>query len=162
MIIFLCGFIGCGKSTVGEKFSEKYQYEFLDLDKRIEDKAGMKISDIFKLKGEKYFRELETKELEEIKGENIVVSTGGGAIISQDNSKIAREKGKVIYIKVPFEICYDRIKNSNTRPLAKSKDQLKALYDEREPIYNAHCDISIKGEANPIEIASDLFGMLHK
>ena len=90
--IYLVGFMGSGKSTVGKILAEKLNMNFVDTDKLIEEKEGMKIKDIFEQKGESYFRELERKQIEAVvKQEGLVVSTGGGLGANLDNMNLMKK-----------------------------------------------------------------------
>lgn len=136
--VFLCGYMGSGKSTIGVLLAKKLGKRFLDLDAFIEKRAGKKISEIFELYGEDTFRRLETAVLKEVCSMNgVVVAVGGGTLSYEHNIVATKESGLVIYLQVPFEKCYNRIKKSRTRPLVKtnSKDELEALYHKRHTIY---------------------------
>lgn len=156
--IFLCGFMGCGKSTVGLEIAKILGCDFVDLDNYIEKNAEMTIPDIFDKLGEKHFRMLEKQALKDFSNRQSVIATGGGALIPAENAKIASEKGCVIYIKVPFEKCYDRIKNSANRPIVSrsSKQQLEELYESRIAIYSAHSTMTINGENLPFAVAKEI------
>ncbi len=153
--VYLCGFMGCGKSTVGEILSSLLGCEFLDLDTFIEDNEKASISEIFKASGEAGFRSLETKYLKILAEKTAVVATGGGALISEENAQAARKSGVVIFIDTSFEQCYLRIKNESHRPIvnSKSKDELEQLYNFRTPVYKSHCDFEVNGDSPPHEIA---------
>ena len=105
MTIYLCGFMGCGKSTVGKLLAQKLGMRFTDLDDYIESSAGMSIPDIFSEKGEPYFREKEAQAVKELSAENSVVACGGGTIINDNSARIARENGPVIFLDLPFGDC---------------------------------------------------------
>ena len=153
--IFLCGFMGCGKTTVGKLVAEVTGRAFIDLDKYIEQAAGMTIPEIFERYGEHHFRALETEALKGLSQSFTVVATGGGALLEGTNVCIASKTGLVVFIDTPFEICYDRIKDDPHRPIAASstKEQLKARFDERYPKYKANSAVTISGEGKPEEIA---------
>ena len=92
--IFLIGFMGTGKSTVARNMKRRYHTEILEMDETIEEREGMKISDIFSQKGELYFRDLETELLEEIQEkDNIVVSCGGGVVLRKENIELMKKNG---------------------------------------------------------------------
>ena len=94
--IFLCGFMGCGKSTVGKLLAKKMGWQCGDLDKYIEDTAGMSIPEIFDKYGEEHFRKLETEALAAYPDIGAVVATGRGALLTEENGKVAKRKGMLI------------------------------------------------------------------
>lgn len=143
--IFLLGFMGCGKSTLGKKVAKKLDLPFFDLDKCIEEKAGVSISEIFKTKGEEYFRALESKVLISLinNQDNYVLSLGGGAPCFNDNMKLINELGTSIYLKYNEGILASRLINSKAeRPLIANKtkeeliDFISKLLSKREQFYN--------------------------
>ena len=103
--IYLCGFMGCGKSHIGRLLAKMLGCTFADLDKYIEEKEGRSIPDIFANEGEAYFRTLESRCIKEMP-ENSVVATGGGAIINPDTAKTAREKGIVVFLDFQQVFCF--------------------------------------------------------
>lgn len=154
--IFLCGFMGCGKSTVGRLLAKKMGVKCVDLDKYIEEKEGMSIPEIFDKKGEEYFRKAETKALAEFKDIGGIVATGGGTLLSEGNGKVAKDSGMVVFIDTFFNTCYERIKGDPNRPIAynSTKEQLKERYDRRRPLYTAHSHHKISGGGSPAAIAN--------
>lgn len=125
--VILIGMMGSGKTTVGREFARLFGYTFFDLDEEIEKKHG-KITDIFKNDGENYFRELETKELKNfIKSEKIILSTGGGTPIKEENQEILKKIGKIFYLNATAKTIYDRIKDQKTRPLLNTDNPQKAI-----------------------------------
>lgn len=162
MNIYLCGFMGCGKSTVGRILAKELGYSFVDLDKYIIEKEGMSISEIFEKHGEKYFRKLEAASITAFKGQNVIIATGGGALVPTENALAARANGLIVFINTSFHICYDRISGDSSRPLTrtKSKAQLFELYKKRIPYYITHCDFEVDGNGSPTEIADEIKKLL--
>lgn len=156
--IYLCGFMGCGKSTIGKIISKKVGLEFYDLDTYIENKCGMKIPEIFEKFGEEHFRRLETDAIKEFQSKSGIVATGGGAMLSKENSESANKNGLVIFIDTDFEICYDRIKDDSNRPIAfnSTKDELLERFEKRYPLYKAHSVFSVNGNNTPLQIAQEI------
>ncbi len=150
MKIWLCGFMGCGKSLTGRMLAERLGMAFADLDAYIVEHEGMTIPDIFAKYGEPHFRELEAKYIAEMP-DNSVVALGGGAIINDNTAKTARENGKVVFLDADFETCYERIKDDPNRPLAHNnpKEKVRELYDTRRPVYAERADITIKAAGTP-------------
>ncbi|MBD5144029.1 MAG: shikimate kinase [Ruminococcus sp.] len=140
MTIFLCGFMGCGKSTIGLKLAQKLNCNFIDMDNYIEQQAGMTIPEIFEKFGENYFRDLETNAVQELAHHEGVIACGGGAMLREINANFARKTGHVILLDVPFRTCYFRIADSD-RPIVKqnTRQQLQNLYNKRYVIYKKHC-----------------------
>ena len=135
--IYLVGFMGSGKSTVGKILAEKLNMNFIDIDKFIEEKEGMKIKDIFEQKGESYFRELERKQIEAIVNqEGLVVSTGGGLGANLNNMNLMKKNGDVVWLDVSLNTVLDRLKNDQDRPLLKQPiEKIKQLFEERKNVY---------------------------
>lgn len=122
--IFLLGFMGCGKSTLGKKLANKLDIPFFDLDKIIEEQIGISIAEIFKTKGEEYFRTLETQVLKQLiyKQAKFVIATGGGAPCFNNNIELINESGTSIYLKYNEGILASRLINAKAnRPLIANK-----------------------------------------
>jgi len=145
--VFLTGFMGSGKSIIGSRLSSGLRVPFIDLDSLIAREAGSTLSYLFQQRGEAYFRQLESEAIRRIPASGLkIVALGGGAFISPQNRAQIFQKGIAVYMKWPFESLYDRISRNNKRPIAreKSKSQLRALFEEREPFYqkaNIVCDL---------------------
>ncbi len=154
--IYLCGFMGCGKSTIGKVLARKNGCGFIDMDDYIVEHEGMSIPQIFAEKGEKYFRDTETAVIRELADKNAVIACGGGAMLKKENSEIASEAGIVVYIDIPFEVCYGRISGDTNRPLVvnNSKEQLEEIYNGRVPVYRENSDVSVDGVGSAEEIAA--------
>ena len=153
MKIYLCGFMGCGKSRIGRELAKKTGMQFADLDAYIVRHENMTIPQIFEKYGEPHFRALEAKYISEMP-DNSVVALGGGAIINDNTAKTARETGKVIFLDVDFATCYGRIKVDPNRPLAHNnpEEKVRELYETRRPIYSERADIIIKAAGTPAQI----------
>ena len=122
-LIFLIGFMGSGKSTLGKNLAETLNYEFIDSDLWIEKEQGISIDSIFSSKGEAFFRELELKFIENLNLFNpTIIATGGGLPCFNGNIEKMKEIGTVIYLKVSPEIIVERIKFDDRRPLLNKKD----------------------------------------
>ncbi|MCL2037357.1 MAG: shikimate kinase [Oscillospiraceae bacterium] len=161
--IFLCGFMGCGKSHIGRLIAEKLELPFMDSDEQIEESIGKPISQIFDEYGEDAFRRMETVTLAAICGvcdnenvsgapKSIVVALGGGAILNPMNVALINKYGTSIFVDVDFETCYERIKRDveKTRPLAaeKSHEELLELYNNRKKLYIKNSRHTIDGNAD--------------
>lgn len=149
--IILIGFMGCGKTTMGIRLSYKLRRQFLDTDKLIEKREGRSISEIFEAEGEEYFRRLETKILEELTEScsHQIISVGGGTPLREENRKLLRKLGKVIYLKVSPETVYQRLRGDRTRPLLQGDAPMKKiqeLLEKRESLYEEAADVIITGD----------------
>ena len=144
--IILIGFMGSGKTTLGLKLSYRLQTPVEDTDKLIEQREGRSIREIFATDGEGYFRELETKLLEEIRERSYVriISVGGGTPVREDNRLLLKQCGTVVYLRIRPETVYERLKNDTTRPLLQCEDPLsriKELLEARKAPYEECADI---------------------
>ncbi len=155
--IVLCGFMGCGKSTVGKNIARKTGKKFLDMDSYIEKKAGMTVSEIFDKYGESAFRDMEheaCKELSEMK--DLVIASGGGAFTFERNVEVFKGKDTIVLLDVPLGVIKYRLRNDKTRPLLQRPDRDKAmqeLYEKRLPLYKSSADIIVSGRNTPIKTA---------
>lgn len=144
--IYLCGFMGCGKSTIGKALSKRLSMPYYDLDQLIEQKAGMPIPEIFAAYGEAHFRALESEVLVESgKSEPAVIATGGGIFTNPQNGKLIQSLGIVVFLNTPFSYCYQRIKGDASRPVAvsKSREELFELYQSRVSRYRAFSHLNV-------------------
>jgi shikimate kinase len=156
--IFLVGFMGSGKSTVGRNLARALNWTFIDLDSYIQEKQGCSISEIFERNGETAFRLLEKESLEEVELlDKVVVATGGGAPCYHNNMLGMKQAGLTIYLKlVPKELQIRLLPARKTRPLIanKSDDELLEFIEEklkeREPFY-AQASVVADATANGIE-----------
>jgi shikimate kinase len=159
MNYYLIGMMGSGKSTVGKLLAKKLETPFLDLDHYIEVKNNKSINDIFKEKGENYFRQLETNALSEIKGSEIVVACGGGIILNHENRKKISSNGKVIFLKASISSLIKRLLSNKDRPLLNDKNienELIKIWNERKNYYNETAEITINTDGYTPESISSL------
>jgi shikimate kinase len=150
--IYLVGFMGCGKSTVGHALADELGWRFVDLDEAIEKDQGKPIAEIFETQGEAAFRLLESAALRNIVrkiecGQPYVIALGGGAFAQENNSSLLAEKGVSIWLDCPFEMVQRRVARDSQRPLARDPEKFRALYEERRPKYErADYRIEIHGD----------------
>lgn len=150
--VILIGYMGCGKSTVGQRLAGLLDWSFLDTDAWIEEKEGMTIKEIFAAQGEAYFRDLETFCLKEFTGnkkiqqklverelnekktvsKGCVFSVGGGLPVREENRELLKEMGQVIYLKASPDTIYERLKSDTTRPLLQTDNPLQKIKDMLE------------------------------
>ncbi len=159
--IYLCGFMGCGKSSAGRILAEKLGCGFCDMDEYIVEKEKMKIPQIFAEKGEKYFRDTETKAIRELSETEGVVACGGGAMLKKENAEIAAEKGITVYIDVPFEVCYGRISGDKNRPIVmnNTKEELEFIYDSRVNVYRENSTVVVSGSGSAEDVADRIMAL---
>ena len=137
--IVLTGMPGSGKSTVGKKLDVN-GFEFIDTDAEIEKRCGCSIKELISIKGEKYFRDLETEVIRDVSSESCrIISTGGGAILRSENVRYLKRNGKLFFIDADI----NRLHATDDRPLSDTEDKLKKLYDERIDIYNGTADVVV-------------------
>jgi shikimate kinase len=137
--IFFVGLMGAGKTTIGKLLAKKLKKTFYDTDHEIEKKLGVKVSVIFELEGEAGFRKRETQMIDELTSKkDIILATGGGAILSEENRRLLKERGKVIYLNAKPQYLAKRMAFDKDRPLLQKGnmlDTLNNLYKERHPLY---------------------------
>lgn len=139
--IYLTGFMGAGKTCAGRLLADSLRINFYDTDELIITSLGMSIEEIFRSKGELFFRDFETKVLRELgqkEAGTCVIATGGGVILREENLEIMHQNGLVIFLEVSVEEAYNRIKDSTVRPLLKGSDPQGAIANlmrERIPFY---------------------------
>lgn len=161
--IVLCGFMGCGKSTVGRLLAELTGYTFSDSDEVIERAEGRTIKQIFAENGEEYFRRLESDTVKRLsEGSGLVISTGGGVVLNAENVRLLRETGFVVYLRVSPETVIKRLRNDRSRPLLMRPDRDKAvkeLMGNREPLYKAACHAVTDADRGARETARDIMSL---
>lgn len=158
MTVFLCGFMGCGKTTAGMLAAKKLGYAYADTDEMIVKQENRSIPEIFADSGEPYFRSIEAETVKSMCGKNAVVSCGGGALLNDETAAAAKKYGIVIFLDVPFEVCYERIKNDSNRPIAASsnKEELIERFNCRHEIYIRNSDVRIDCCGTPLENAEKI------
>lgn len=147
--IALIGFMGSGKTTVGKVLAKSLDMKFVDIDRAISCKVKKTIPEIFEEFGEAYFRDLERSIIEEESADNnIVISTGGGAIIDNVNIKNLKNSSFVVFLDCDIETIYERVKRSKHRPLLLNSNNLLEhitnLHEKRQLLYEISSDFSIK------------------
>ncbi len=138
--IAFIGMMGCGKTTISKLLSSKLDFLFVDLDEVFEKENNIKIKDFFKTQGETAFRKKETEILDNFsKKENIIISTGGGIVLSKENQEILFNKDIfTIYLKTSADTIFNRIKDDTTRPLLlvyEPKKEIEKILYSREYLY---------------------------
>lgn len=145
--IFLVGLMGAGKTTVGRFLAKKLNWRFVDSDHEIEARAGASVSWIFEIEGEASFRRREAEVIRELSAQsNIVLATGGGAVLDAQTRQYLSERGQVVYLRVSVHSILQRTAHDKSRPLlqvANPRSRLTALMAQRDPLYREIADIII-------------------
>ena len=152
-VIYLVGFMGCGKSTVGRLLAERLGWTFADLDEEIERRSGVSIAEIFERQGEARFREMESQALaEQLRlaqlGGARVIALGGGAFVEPRNRERISSDGVSIWLECPVEILWQRVEAESQRPLARDRGEFERLYRDRIPHYQG-ADFTVAAGADP-------------
>ncbi len=160
-LIFLTGFSGSGKSTIGPLLANSLGYEFVDLDQRIEQNAGKTITRIFAENGEKYFRGLELQSLTGLVDKsNLVISLGGGVLENDESYALIQKSGTMVYLQSPIRTLARRLCNKTDRPLLKGdkgqklsreeiEEKITTILAKREPRYKS-ADITVETDIKRI------------
>ena len=156
--IVLTGMSLAGKTTLGTLISEKLGRRLEDTDLMIIDREKREITNIFATEGEPYFRDLETAMCRELAAESgIVIATGGGAILREENVDALKKNGFIVFLDRPL----DQLMPASDRPLADTREKIVALLEKRYPIYRATCDGSIANNGTPEEGAEKILSLLN-
>lgn len=147
--------MGAGKTTIGRQLAKRLAIDFYDSDYEIEQRTGVKISLIFEIEGEEGFRKRESQVINELSAlNNVVLSTGGGAILKPENRKVLQENGFIVYLKCGAEMLANRTRGDKRRPLLQGENrlgQIKKILSEREPIYISIADEVVDTESLTIK-----------
>ena len=145
--IVLIGFMGTGKTTVANALRQRFGMDVIEMDQIIAEREGMSISEIFRVHGEPYFRDAETRLLVELQQQsNVVISCGGGTPLREVNVAEMKKNGKVVLLTAEPETVFDRVKDSHDRPVIennKNAAYIAELMEQRRPKYEAAADIII-------------------
>ncbi|MBY0270402.1 MAG: shikimate kinase [Burkholderiales bacterium] len=152
--IFLVGLMGAGKTSVGRMLARRLNKDFYDADAEIERTTGVKIPVIFDIEGESGFRAREEKVIERLTAlHDIVLATGGGAILSAANRARLRRHGRVIYLRAAPEDLWRRTRRDRNRPLLQTSNplaKLKELHAQRDPFYSEVADLVVDTGAQSV------------
>lgn len=159
--LFLIGFMGVGKSTVSKELQKTFALDVIEMDEIIAERNGMSISEIFELYGEEYFRQEETKLLQECRDKkNLIISCGGGVAMRQVNVDEMRKSGKVVLLTADPATILKRVEGSHDRPLLennKTEAYISELMEKRKPAYEAAADIRVVTDDRPVfEICDEI------
>ena len=145
--VFLVGMMGAGKTTVGKLLARQTGKAFIDCDEEIQRRTGVTIAHIFDVEGEAGFRLRESAVIKDlVRQDNIVLATGGGAILSEDNRAALRHNGTVVYLKSSIHDLWQRTRHDRNRPLLQTADpraRLREIFEQRDPLYMQVADLVI-------------------
>lgn len=153
--IYLIGFMGVGKSTIGKLLAEKMDVELVEMDEQIEQEQGITIKEMFEKYGETYFRDLESALISNIaKQEGAVVSCGGGVVLREENVEKMKESGKIIFLTATAETIYHRVSGSTNRPILNGNmnvEFIESLMEKRRDCYESAADVIVETDHKDFE-----------
>lgn len=163
--IVLIGFMGAGKTTISDYMSTMFDMRLVEMDQEIAEREEMSIPDIFATYGEEYFRNLETDLLKELQtGKNCIISCGGGVALRHENVVEMKKNGRVVLLTASPETIYDRVKDSNERPILngnKNVEFIADLMEKRKEKYEAAADVVIQTDNKSVlDICEELIAKL--
>ena len=144
--IALIGFMGTGKSAVSRFLKERCGYQEIDVDQRIVQMEGMPITEIFRIQGEEYFRDLESRVIAGIRGENLVIPCGGGAVLRKENVENLKKISRIVLLLATPKTVLGRVRHSSDRPLLKGKmdaGHIAELMEKRRALYEEAADLAV-------------------
>lgn len=147
--VVLVGMMGSGKTAVGKALAARLQVPFLDSDAAIEEAAHASIAEIFARDGEPFFRDRESEVISRLlSGPPAIVSTGGGAFMSERNRRVIAEKGVALWLDADLDTLWERVRHKDSRPLLRTPDPrgtLAGIYEKRVPVYRL-ADLKVTAE----------------
>jgi shikimate kinase len=153
--IFLVGMMGAGKTTVGRLLARRLRLRFVDSDREIEARCGVKIPLIFEIEGEAGFRAREAVAIEALTSlGGVVLATGGGAVLAEPNRQHLAARGIVVYLSAKPEDLYERVRHDRNRPLLAGGEplaRLRQLHVQRDPLYRSVADITLETGAQSVQ-----------
>lgn len=153
--IFLIGMMGAGKTTVGKLLAQQMAKTFVDSDEEIKHRTGVTITHIFDVEGEAGFRSREAVVIRDLAGrDNIILATGGGAVLSDQTRTVLCSNGVVVYLKSTVHDLWQRTRHDRSRPLLQTADpraKLKELYLQRDPLYMQVADIVMHTDKQSVQ-----------
>lgn len=157
--VYLIGFMGAGKTSVGKVLGEMYGYSVVDADELIIEREEKTINEIFAQHGEEYFRNLESQMLKTFPNKQCIVTTGGGIVINDENREFLKKSGRAVFLKCDPAVVAKRLEDDSTRPLLleKSLEEITDMYNSRLPLYLDCAEITIDTTEQSIqEIAAEI------
>jgi len=163
--VFLIGMMGAGKTTAGRLLARRLKRPFFDSDLEVERRCGVKVPVIFEIEGEAGFRAREAAVVDELTTHaDIVLATGGGAVLAESNRTALATRGTVVYLHAPPRALYERVRQDRNRPLLATADpqaRLEELYAVRDPLYREIADMVVEtGRQSVQNLARELLARL--
>ena len=163
--VYLVGMMGAGKTTVGRLLARRLKLRFIDADQELERRCGVKVPLIFDIEGEAGFRAREAQLLAELTAlDGVVLGTGGGAVLAEENRRRLAARGTVVYLRATPEDLYERVKHDRNRPLLATPDplaRLRELHAQRDPLYRSIADLVVDtGRQTVLALARELIEKL--
>ena len=153
--VIIVGLMGAGKTTIGRLLARRLRRRFVDSDREVELRCGVRIATIFEIEGEEGFRAREAQAIEQLTAEQgIVLATGGGAVLREDNRRRLSAAGTVVYLHAKPEDLFERVRHDKNRPLLNTADplaRLRELYAQRDPLYRSIADLVIDTGAQSMQ-----------
>ena len=141
--------MGAGKTTVGREYARRHGLDFLDCDQELVARTGVTVTTIFEIEGEAGFRRRETQLLDELtQRPGLVLATGGGVVMAEENRHLLKSRCLVVYIKVPPRVLWERTRHDRNRPLLQvpnPRARIEELYRQRDPLYLEVANIIVEG-----------------
>lgn len=165
--VFLIGPMGAGKTTIGRQLAKALRLEFVDSDHEIEARTGAAIPLIFEIEGEAGFRQREMTVIDDLtRRRNMVVATGGGAVLREENRACLKERGIVVYLCAPADYLFMRTSRDKNRPLLQTDDPMARIVEllaQRDPLYREAADIVYDTSRDGVRvIVRNLVGLIHR
>ena len=164
--IFLIGFMGSGKSTIARALSEKLDVEQVEMDELIVQEQGMPITEIFEKYGEAHFRDIETDLVRRLQAKDgVVVSCGGGAVLREENRKMMKASGAIVWLTAKPETILERVKNSTNRPILNGNmnvEYITELMEKRRVCYEESADYAVATDGKSRDEICEMFLKLVK
>lgn len=161
--IVLCGFMACGKTTLGRQLAQRLGYDFADTDDMLFRETQMTLPEMFAIGGESYFRDREHEIIKKAAQlQRTVISTGGGVMTFERNARLLQSSAEIVHIHRPFGACYAAIRARTDRPIAgqKSEAQMRQMYDARLAAYEKYASFTLHNDGTPDEAMAALMAWL--